>query len=1142
MGGRQESSIPGGGPAVGNHQPEAGVFVGRETELTLLRSAVEDVLAGRGQVILLAGEAGIGKTRTAQELAGHARSRDMQVLWGRGYEGGGAPAYWPWEQALRTYVRERSPQELLDEMGPGAADLAQVSSAVRERLPDLPAPPRVAPEQERFRFLDSATTFFRNACRKQPMMLIVDDLHWVDPSSLLLLQFLARELADAPLLVLATYRDDEVERGNPLSKTIAELARAGTSRRIPLTGLSTAEVRDYVAQIARREPDAAVVEMLWRQTEGNPLFLGEFVRLLAAEDRLTAAAEGRGGGIALPTAVREVIGRRLERLSAECNQVLRVGAVVGRHFGLELLERVTQRTRAQIVELLDEALVARVVVETPDTVGRYAFAHALVRETLYGELKGAQRLRLHQQVGEALESIHAAQRESVFGELAHHFGEAAPIGNVAKAIDYARRAAELASAKFAHEDAAGHYERALQLAMLEDTFDQHERGEMLLALAGARRHAGQIAELRAPILKAAGVARQLGDWDLLARVALGEEGGRPAGGQVDEELFSPLLEEARCALGSDDSPLRARVLAQLAMWQLRPEARERRLAMSREAIAIARRLNDSSTLARVLHAACSALYEPGNLEERLALTAETMSLADRIGDKSLAVNARFMRIWSLLEQGDIAPVDREIEASARLAEEVREPGKLLSATQLRAMRAELTGRFDEAEAHAQRSLAIAQRMQGEPYQAAMQIFAALMFDLRRQQGRLAEVEAPVAEYAEPDAVPAWRAALALVYSELGRAAEARREVERLARHDFTDLPFDWLWLSTLSLIVDVAEIRDDTRLMELLYRLLEPYAGRAIVVGDGSAVCLGSASRSLGVLAGAMRRWEIACEHFDDAVAMHTGMGARPWLARTQLNYATMLVERREPGDPARALGLLNAAIDTARELGMRTLLDRATTLELEIDKLFSGDAETGVGTVAQERAALDPPRLEPARLHHEGEYWTLVRDGVTGRLKDAKGLHYLARLLEHPGREFHVLDLMRGSGIDGNGEPGLAILDVAAKAAYRERLEELREEVEEAERFNDSGRAATAAEEIERITEELASAVGLGGRDRQAASASERARAAVTLGIRKAIKRIAALHPALADHLAGRVKTGIYCVYLPDPLRPLEWRIQRIP
>ena len=387
-----------------------GIFVGRDKEMDELRAGLEDALSGRGRLMMLVGEPGIGKTRTSEEFATYARLRNAQVVWGRCYEGEGAPAYWPWVQAIRSYVHEREPQQLMSEMGPGAADIAQVVSEVKERLPGLPVPPNLEPEQARFRLFDSITTFLKNASGQKPMVLVLDDLHWGDKPSLLLLQFLARELRGSRLLVLGTYRDVELRRQHPLSQTLGELGREGLSHRIILRGLSENDVARFVEITSGAKPPLALVDAVYRETEGNPFFVNEVVRLLVADGRLDKPESVTSWSVTIPQGVREVVGRRLDHLSDECNRVLTIGSVIGREFDLKTVEKVLSQaeegrmTGDRLIEVLEEAVAARVITEVPNRLDWYSFAHALIRETLYEELSTARRVRLHRQIGEVLES------------------------------------------------------------------------------------------------------------------------------------------------------------------------------------------------------------------------------------------------------------------------------------------------------------------------------------------------------------------------------------------------------------------------------------------------------------------------------------------------------------------------------------------------------------------------------------------------------------------------------------------------------------------------------------------------------------------------------------------------------------------
>ena len=349
-----------------------------------LKACLEDALSGRGRLVTLVGEPGIGKTRTALELATYAGLRQAQVLWGRCYEEQGAPPYWPWVQAIRSYVRDIDAEQLHLDMGAGAADIGQVVSDVRDRLPGLEAPPQLEPEQARFRLFDSITAFLKGASRRQPLVLVLDDLHWADHPSLLLLEFVARELSNARLLVIGAYRDVELSRQHPLSRTLGELTRSaeGGFQRVLLRGLDRKMWGGSSSWASGIIPPSGMVEAVHRQTEGNPLFVTEVVRLLVQEGALIPGPSPSGRGVAqgrgeadswnvrIPEGVREVIGRRLDRLSERCNETLTIASVVGREFTLEQISPLIEDISGdRLLEVLDEALSARVIEELPRAVG-----------------------------------------------------------------------------------------------------------------------------------------------------------------------------------------------------------------------------------------------------------------------------------------------------------------------------------------------------------------------------------------------------------------------------------------------------------------------------------------------------------------------------------------------------------------------------------------------------------------------------------------------------------------------------------------------------------------------------------------------------------------------------------------------------
>ena len=519
-------------------QAARGAFVGREPELAQLVDGLEDAFAGRGRLFLLAGHPGIGKSRLTEELTAQARARGARVLVGRCWEAGGAPAYWPWVQSLRAYVRESDTALLRSQLGVGATDLAHIVPELRRHFPELTEPPALQSEGARFRLFDATAEFLRSASENRPILLVLDDLHAADVPSLLLLRFLARELGSIRMLLLGAYRDVDPIPGPSLTEMLAEVAREPVTRRLSLGGLSPHELAEYVELTSSQSASSELVAALHEETEGNPLFVGEIVRLLAVEGlRSKSAAEVR---LAIPQSVRDVIARRLTHLSGECYWMLVLASVLGREFALDALARVSGLSADELLDALDEAMAARVVSDVPGVHGRLRFAHVLIRDSLYDGLTSARRVRLHRLAVEALAALYGAEPGPHLAELAHHSIAGRDFD---RGLRYAARAADRALALLAYEESARLCEAALDALALGDLRDEKTRCELLLSLGEAEARAGNTAGAKRAFLNAADIARSLGLARELARAAAGY-GGRivwaRAGG--DDRLV-PLLEE-----------------------------------------------------------------------------------------------------------------------------------------------------------------------------------------------------------------------------------------------------------------------------------------------------------------------------------------------------------------------------------------------------------------------------------------------------------------------------------------------------------------------------------------------------------------------------------------------------------------------
>lgn len=895
-----------------------GVLVGRERELEQLGRALEEALGGRGRLVLVAGESGIGKSRLVDELTVGAQERGARVLVGRCWEAGGAPAYWPWVQSLRSYLRGTAPAAARDQLGRGASELAQMLPEVRELLADVVGPASVEPEGARFRLFDATASFLRNATRAQPLVLVLDDLHVADTPSLLLLQFLAGELADAGIMFIGTYRDVELRRDAPLVSTLVELGRQPMTQRLQLDGLTEAEVARFIALTAGFDPPAALAAAIHDQTEGNPLFVDEVVRMLAAEGRLERAESWRA---VIPRSAREVIGRRLSRLPTECTELLALGAVLGREFSLDALARVSELGSDQALTVLDEALATHVLSQVTGARGRLRFSHGLVRDVIYDELSPARRAGLHLRIGETLEQLYAADPEPHLAELCHHFFEAAPAGDTQKSLSYARRAGDRAGMLFAYEEAVRHYRMAVELLECREPVDEALRCDLLLAIGEAQMRAGDAPAARETFAQAAETARTAQLAEQLGRAALGY-GGRFAWSRAggDNRVVS-LLEEALGALDDADSTTRVHLLARLAGALRDIPTRERAAALSAQAVEMARRLADPAALAFALDARHVVIWGPDSGEERGAITDELNRLAQEAQDPERAFQARFWRLEWLFEFGDLPAVRAELDAAARAAERLRQPAQLWYVAVTQALLALFEGRLDEAEGLIEQ--AFTRGRQAQSWEAQV-YYRMQMFGLRSARGGLEEIEETIVQSVEEyPAYRVFRCVLASVYAELGREVECRAVFEDLAVDDFAGLPRDEEWLFGMTLLASVCARLRDRRRAALLYELLSPYADRnALSVPDLST---GAVSRVLGLLAATTGQRKHARTHFEHALELNGRMGARPWLARTQHDYAILLSAAGPHADREKSRTLFTLAIENYRRLAMDVWADRAS-------------------------------------------------------------------------------------------------------------------------------------------------------------------------------------------------------------------------
>jgi class 3 adenylate cyclase len=761
-----------------------------------------------------------------------------------------------------------------------------------------------------------------------------------------LLQFLAREIGSWRLLILGTYRDVELRRQHPLAQTLAELAREQVSSRVVLRGLTEDDVSRYIEMTAGIEPPADLVRAVHRETEGNPFFVSEIVRLLASEGKFEGPVEG-SWSISIPQSVREVVGRRLDQLSDSANGLLRIASVVGREFALGVVQAVSDLDPGAVREAVEEAREARVIAEAPRTVDRYIFSHALIRETLYEEIPTARRVMIHRRIGEVLETLTRDAPDATLAELAHHFLEAAPGGDVGKAVSYAERAAARASSQLAYEEATRHLLRALDAMELEAP-DPARRCAVLLALGEAERRAGDVGAARDAFFSAAEIARASGDFKALADAAIGLQAGAQFG-TVDERRVV-ILEQALDMAGDRDLALRSRLLGHLARALYFSPDFEHVRALAQETVGVAESANDRIALAEALSTRAYVLWGIEPPEQRVVAGDRIVEIARRVDDTELLLDGLMWRIIGLTESGDVFHLPGAIDVYTRAAESSRITRYQLYAISRQAMLAALTGRFSDAERLSDEAYEIGVRAQ-EP--DAIQVYtgqkvmrAALVGDRAAIEWGLRALD----EYTRGYAMRMLWIHLfrAFAYLGLGEIEAAKREFRPEDVRGIIEAPPQGIaFAMSLGMAAEIASRLGDTATADVLYEQLLPYERRVIAAG-GAVFCIGLGARYLGLLATMMGRLDDADRHLTAAMAMCEEMGALPWLAETLYDHAAMLLARGGPGDTATAVAELDRSLALAHELGMAPLAERAVTLKLDAQGAsLPADVRTSIDRVA---------------------------------------------------------------------------------------------------------------------------------------------------------------------------------------------------
>ena len=864
-------------------------FVARGADLDRLTNAFAAAAAGERQLVLLSGEPGIGKTRLASEFALRAHDDGAIVLYGRCDEEG-MLVQQPFVEALRHYAWACPPHDLAAQLGRSGGELRRVVPELADRVAGLPEPLAGDPEGARSRMWEAGCSLLSAASRKSPVVLVLDDLHWADKAALLLLRYIVRHPRQARLLVLATYRDTELDDEHPLCSALAELRREPNTEHLALAPLDAAAVSELVG-VHAANASAELRRVIYDETEGNAFFVVELLRHLA-ESGATGLERERprdaaGGAFDVPEGVRAVVTQRLARLGRNANRLLTTAAVVGRSFELGVLQRLSDLSEDELLDALDAAVRARVIEEVAGVGGQYAFAHALIRDTLYDGLTATRRALLHRRVACAIEQASAGRLEPRLAELAHHFAQAGSDDDLAKAIEYGARAGDYAISQLAYEQGAAHLRRAVELVATSASPDsQTRRCDLLIAQGEAERQAGDPA-YRRTLLAAAALAQELGEPDRLARAALANSRGYSSSAEgVDRDRVA-VLRAALDAREGTDSPTRAALLALLAVelvndpnWRLRDE-------LTDEALAMARRVGHPGTLARVLTQCCVARWRAQTASEIQADLQDAEQLADRLKEPQLAGLATYLGAHAAMENGDVVEADRLVTRVTAIAEQLGQPFMSWYAAVARAKRAAIGGPPDDAE----RLAFVALEHGRDTSQPDIMLwFLGQLLVARFLQGSLdrgdpflpdlftAGSSLPVSA----DVIPSRSmpllvgAAASLLLCEVGRLDAARTYYDPLMS-ELDELPHDYTALAIPAFASIACGHLDDADGAARLHALLEPHAHRLVNTGSS---WFGAVSHHLGNLATTMGQIDTAEARFDAAAGVYEVLDAQPWLAR----------------------------------------------------------------------------------------------------------------------------------------------------------------------------------------------------------------------------------------------------------------------
>lgn len=902
-------------------------FSGRIEELARFDKAWRAVVAGESQAIFVSGEAGIGKSRLTKEFALRAFESGGVALYGRCDEDLSVP-YQPFGEAFAHLVGHLPENVLIDYLDQHGGALVKLVPGLRQRIEVEVGEPTPGID-ERLALFEAISGLLTTVAAIEPTLLVLEDLHWADPGTALLLKHLARSIRGVPLMIVGNFRDVAADDLHPLAKTLADLRREHWTQRVELTGLDGGEVVEMLAAAAGHELDAdamSLADRIHRECGGSPFMVNEILLHLIDTGGLVYA-DGRwnvvstGPVLNIPASVREVISQRIARLGDTTQAVLRTAAVIGLAFDYKVLVAASSEDEDDVLDALDAGVGAALLWDPSDFDGRFSFGHAVFQKTLYEELGPTRRARIHRRVAEHLEAAGGARP----AELARHWSAAGVVGDQDKIRRYSKLAGDAAMAELAYEDAVRHYQVALD-AVAPD--DEEARLDLLLDLGAAQRAAG-VAEFTPTLRNAAAIAHHLGDAERVARAALGASLAgtwRAAAGTEMTELVE-LLRGALHDVGDTRPELRARLLAQLAAESYWNSKRDYTRTLLDEALALAREHGDARTLAEVIATRLRCLNDPDTLTERLAMSTELIELVEPLGELALKLHAAMYRGVAVFEAGQLEEWKQRLGECEKLAAQAKQP---FLAWRVAYMQTMVEAMKDPArgEASAEATYAIGAPLDDED---VFTLYATTLFVVRLEQGRAAELLPTLRQLdAERAGIPVWRAVLGLALSEAGELDEARSVVRDAILERRSHAERDHVWWGTVIVLAETVTSLRDADLAAVILAEVEPFVDHITCVGLGTA-STGAAARTVAQMEWLLGRYDDADRHFVQAHEMNERFEANCFGLRGRHDHIAMLLERDRPGDRQRAADMLEGAEDRARELGMLQFIEQFRSLSARL-------------------------------------------------------------------------------------------------------------------------------------------------------------------------------------------------------------------